>query len=372
MTERHLEVVLLCPTGQDSTLIAQVLNKDGIDSSVCRSIHELCSTDKENAGVILLAEEALTTENIDSLNQFLSKQAPWSDIPIILLTSGGKNRQFKLQRLEVFVASGNVTLLERPLQPLTLLSATKVAMRSRRRQFLVKNLMSSQLEATKVRDEFISIASHELKTPLTSLKLQTQMTKKQLSKTHGLTSEQMEKQLDNTVNQIDRLNKLVDDMLDVSRINTGKLNLHKSNINLSNLLHELIERFMPQFEGVDSKVHTEITPDVIGHWDSYKLEQVINNLFSNAIRYSPRKNIYVKLTIEKNMAILSVKDEGMGIDASNLERIFERFESASNSSKGLGLGLYITRQIVELHNGTIHVESEVGKGSNFIIKIPLN
>ena len=372
MANRHLEVVLLCPTGQDSTLIAQVLAGGGVDSTAVKDIHELCSRNNDHAGAILLAEEAITTAGVDLLNQYLSKQEPWSDIPIILLTSaGGKHRQFKLQRLEVFVASGNVTLLERPLQPLTLLSATKVAMRSRRRQFLVRNLMASQLEATKTRDEFISIASHELKTPLTSLKLQTQMAKKQLSKPDGLKAERMEKQLDYTVNQIERLNKLVDDMLDVSRINTGKLSLQRSNLDLSKLLHELIDRFMPQFKGVGIQIHSEISPDVVGHWDSYKLEQVINNLFSNAIRYSPKKNVYVRLVVENNLAVLNVKDEGMGIDPSLREKIFERFERATSASSGLGLGLYITRQIVELHEGTIDVESEIGKGSNFIIKLPL-
>lgn len=372
MTTKNLVALLLCPTGQDAHLIASVLLHDAVESRVTKGLNELCEIEHDEAGVIIVAEEALTKEGVDILNQKLSHQKPWSDIPIILLTSGGgRSKQFKLKRLEVFVTSGNVTLLERPLQPLTLLSATQVALRSRRRQFQVRGLLESQIEATKIRDEFISIASHELKTPLTSLKLQTQMTKRQIVRPDVAVAEKMRKQLDYTIHQIDRLNKLVDDMLDISRINTGKLNITKTKFDFSLLLEELVDRFTPQFEAVGIKLKTDIKPEVIGNWDSYKLEQVINNLFSNAIRYSAHKPVTVTLRTQDDKAIMNVKDEGMGIETKNLERIFERFERISSVTSGLGLGLYITRQILDLHKGTIKVESELGHGSNFIIELPL-
>jgi signal transduction histidine kinase len=371
MYSRKLEAILLCPTGQDSFLIASVLSKQAIDSTAVRSISELCKLSYDLAGVVLIAEEAITPQGMEELNKYLSLQEAWSDIPIILLTSAGaKNKQLKIKHLEVFIASGNVTLLERPLLPLTLLSATQVALRSRRRQFQVKELLVAQVEATKMRDEFISIASHELKTPLTSLKLQTQMTRRQITRPETFNYEKIQKQLDYTINQIDRLNKLVDDMLDISRISTGKLNLQKTTLNLSSLLSELIERFMPQFELSGSEVHTDITPEVTGQWDAYKIEQVINNLFSNAIRYSPQKPIHIRLEDGPEKIILSVRDEGVGIAPENLDRIFERFERAVTTNSGLGLGLYITRQIVELHHGKISASSTLGKGSTFIIELP--
>ncbi len=372
MPDRQLHSLLLCPTGQDAHLIGSVLIKDSIESEIMRSIEELCNHDFENAGVLVIAEEALSKDGIEILNKKLASQKPWSDIPIILLTSNGaRTYSMKFKHLEVFVASGNVTLLERPLQPLTLISAAKVALRSRRRQYLVRDLLEKQVEATNIRDEFISIASHELKTPLTSLKLQTQMAKKQLNRDEHLTSERINKQLDYTVRQIDRLNKLVDDMLDVSRIGTGKLILQKKTISLSDLLEELIDRFTPQFEAVGCELKTSIATDIKGTWDSYKIEQVVNNLFSNAIRYSPHKKIEISLKSQADKAILSVKDHGPGIDPENHERIFERFERASDSSSGLGLGLYITKQIIGLHRGRIRVESELGKGTNFIVELPV-
>lgn len=372
MSDRHLDVILLCPTGQDAQLIAAVLLESKIDSVIVKTIDELCRRDFEQDGVLLIAEEALTAEGIESLNHCLTHQKPWSDIPIVLLTSGGPhNKKFKVQRLEVFVASGNVTILERPLQPLTLISAIQVAMRSRRRQLQVRSLLIQQAEATKIRDEFISIASHELKTPLTSLKLQSQMTRKLMERPESIKPDRMIKQLDYTINQIDRLNKLVDDMLDISRIGSGKLKIHRTALNLSALLEELIERFLPQFEAAGCSLMKEIEPQVVGLWDAFKIEQVVNNLFSNAIRYSPKKPVSVGLHLVGNKAILNVKDKGAGIEKENQERIFERFERASSNASGLGLGLYITRQIVELHNGSIHVESEPGQGSNFIIELPL-
>jgi len=372
MSERQLNVILLSPTGQDAYLISAVLEKASISTIIVGSIPELCERSKEDAGVLIIAVEALTPQGIELLNQNLSTQEPWSDLPVLLLTSGGpKNMQANIQFLEAFISSGNVTLLERPLQHLTLISAAQVAMKSRRRQFQVKNLLTEQIQATKIRDEFISIAGHELKTPLTSLKLQTQMTKKISQNPENFTVQKMQKQLDYTINQIERLNKLVDDMLDISRINTGKLRLEKSDFNLSLLLEDLVERFMPQFEAVNCQVTCEIQADVTGHWDSYKIEQVINNLFSNSIRYSPGRPVEIHLIKEPQKAILSIKDYGVGIEPANLERIFERFERASSANSGLGLGLYITRQIIELHDGSIKVESKLGQGAKFIIELPI-
>lgn len=369
-----LPVLLLCPTGKDAHLIASVLQHDRVNTQTTLTINELCEVDYDNAGAIIVAEESLTKEGLAIFNEKLSSQKGWSDIPIILLSSGsgsGRNQQFKLKDLEAFVTNGNVTLLERPLRPLTLSSATQVALRARRRQFQVQSLLQSQLKATKIRDEFISIAGHELKTPLTSLKLQTQMTRRQIVRPEIFVKDKMYKQLDYTIHQIDRLNKLVDDMLDISRISDGKLTLIRTKVNLSLLLHELIERFTPQFEAVGINVKTDIQEEVIGIWDSYKLEQVVNNLFSNAIRYSPNEALSIGLYTCGDKAIFNVKDEGMGIEAHNLERIFERFERVSSVTSGLGLGLYITRQILDLHQANIRAESEMGKGSNFIIELPL-
>lgn len=363
-------VMLLCPTGQDAFLISEALKSEKILSAITPTSDSLLSKKIEDIDVLLIAEEALTPEYINQLNDFLQTQEPWSEIPVILLTSKG-TRGKHLKSLEIFIHSGNVTMLERPLHLLTLLSTVRVAIRSRRRQYQVRELLTVQKAATQMRDDFISIASHELKTPLTSLKLQTQVSKKMFQKNGAPDMNRMFKQLDYTLNQINRLDKLVDDMLDISRIGTGKLQLQRRDTDLSKLLHELIERFHPQFEAVDCKVETDIEDGIVGYWDSFKLEQVINNLFSNAIRYAPQSTIEVKLKTIDGKASMTVKDGGQGIQPESLGKIFDRFERASTNASGLGLGLYITRQIVELHKGRIWVESELGKGSCFFIELPI-
>ena len=369
----HLDAILLCPSGTDAHLIASALSQESVDSKTVMSVDELCRMNYEKAGVIFVCEEALTVEGVETLSAKLAKQKIWSDIPIILLSSGNsKSGQSHLKRIENFVTNANVTLLERPIRPLTLLSATQVAIRARKRQHQVKNLLQSEIKATQIRDEFISIAGHELKTPLTSLKLQAQMTKRQINQPEILIKDKMTKQLEYTIKQVDRLNKLVDAMLDISRINAGKFNIHKTQLNFSILLEELIERFTPQFEAVGITVKNYISPGVIFYCDPYKIEQVVNNLFSNVIRYAPHETVKVGLSFQNDKIIFNVEDEGMGIASTNKEHIFERFERFSTNISGLGLGLYITREILKLHQGTIRVESKLGVGSNFIIELPVS
>lgn len=372
MPNRPLEIIILSPTGQDAQLILNFLATENIDAAVIRDIDEFCHRSHAGCGALILADEALTPGSIDQLNQELSKQEPWSDLPIVLLVSGGQRRRPFMRGFELFAGTGSVSILERPLQPLSLLSAIKVALRSRRRQFLVRDLMRSQVEATRTRDEFISIASHELKTPLTSLKLHTQMSKRIFEKKGPQYMEKVAAQFDYTVGQIDRLNKLVDDMLDITRISTGRLQLVKSTFDFSVFLQELIERFTPLFGAAGIAVNSSITSDVKGEWDSYRIEQVLTNLFSNTVRYAPGAPLNVSLTLMQERLKMTVTDSGCGIEEKNLERIFDRFERESNNPGGLGLGLYITRQIIEQHQGTIRAVSQLGKGTSFIVELPLS
>lgn len=371
MPNRFLDVVIFCPTGQDAHLISEFLIKEHITATVVRSMEEFCRQDHDGTGAFIVADEALSIESIERLNLELAAQDPWSDIPIILLTSGGARRRPLVEGLELFISSGSVSLLERPLQPLSLLSAIKVALRSRRRQFQVRELLRSQADATKMRDEFISVASHELKTPLTSLKLQAQMSQRQLELETEIPRAKLMNQFGSTINQIDRLTKLVDDMLDITRISTGRLQLVTTTFDLAQLVDELIERFLPLFTAAGIAVHRNLAPNAIGTWDAFKLEQVLNNLFSNAIRYAPSGPLTVTLEKRPEGVRLTVADSGHGIAPENLSRIFERFERATSNRGGLGLGLYITRQIIDLHHGSIRAESQVGKGTTFIVELPV-
>lgn len=237
-----------------------------------------------------------------------------------------------------------------------------------------KELEDSLREAIRARDEFVSVASHELKTPLTSLKLQAELRQRHLARgnNHSLTPEGLQKMVEDDRRQIDRLARLVDDMLDITRINTGKLTLQRDTCELCDIALDLIERFGPQFEAASCAVSYDAPSPVHGQWDRFRLEQVIINLFTNVIRYAPGRPVHVTIKRQNDNAILSVQDQGPGIAAVDQSKIFGRFARLVSVSErsGLGLGLYIAKEIVEAHGGTITLQSEVGKGTTFTIELP--
>lgn len=229
-------------------------------------------------------------------------------------------------------------------------------------------------EALVARDQFLSIASHELKTPLTSLKLQAQLTLRALEMNRVPTPERQLSMAHQTSDLVGRLTRLIDDMLDVSRIKTGKLKLDKSSHELGDIVREVVFRMTVLFEAAGLRTPTLNLPHPIyGDWDRFRLEQVIGNLLTNAIRYGQGRPIAIDIKSDEQNATLTVTDQGYGIADHDLERIFGRFERAINSSEvsGLGLGLFISKEIVESHGGKIWVQSEIGKGSTFFVELPL-
>jgi signal transduction histidine kinase len=230
-------------------------------------------------------------------------------------------------------------------------------------------------KAIVARDEFLSIASHELKTPITSLKLQTEINLRQMRRRDPRMFDQefVEKTLSVTNRQVNRLTKLVDDMLDVSRVGQGGLQLLRDDMDYSELLIEVLERFEFELKTAGCSHTVKMQQPLRGLWDRLRLEQVLVNLCGNAVKYASGKPIEISLNQENDQAIFKIRDHGPGIAAENLERIFERYERATPTSSipGLGLGLYISRQIAELHGGTLTAESTPEEGAAFTLRLPL-
>lgn len=250
---------------------------------------------------------------------------------------------------------------------------TEQVIARRKMEKLAENLQ----EAVRARDEFVSIASHELKTPLSSLKLQSQITKRNLVKgdPSALSAEKVTRFVDQTNKQVSKLVRLVDDMLDVSRIQTGKLTIQPERFDFAELLREVLEKLRNQMIGAGTPLTFEQPNQekIEGVWDRMRLEQVMTNLLTNAIRYGNRKPVTVRLQRNGNQVLLMLQDQGIGISKEAQAKIFNRFERAVRASEvsGLGLGLFITHQIVKSHGGRIWVESEVGKGSVFFVELPI-
>jgi PAS domain S-box-containing protein len=226
--------------------------------------------------------------------------------------------------------------------------------------------------AIAIRDEFLSIASHELQTPLTALSLQLDALKQVQPGSPLPHPEKLSRRIEMAARQTDRLSALVTSLLSVSRIASGKFSLERTAVDLTVLLRELIERFTEQADRVASPLRLDAPPSVMGEWDPAQLEMAVSNLLSNALKYGPGNPVQVTLTSDTERAALHVRDAGIGIAPQDRGRVFERFERAvsANHYGGLGLGLYITRQIVEAHGGKISVDSTVGQGSTFSLILP--
>ncbi len=245
---------------------------------------------------------------------------------------------------------------------------------ARRAGYAIENsrLFQEAKLAVQTRDDFLSIASHELRTPLTPLRMQLQMLGRALRSDKEIDPARVATFIDTSDRMVARLTRLVEDLLEVSRINSQRLELRYEDFDLVALLREILSRFQWEIDRAGARVQLSAPEKILGSWDPGKVEQVFVNLLTNALKYGGQSTVEIEVRDEGANIRLSVRDQGIGIATADLERIFQRFERAVNTNTygGLGLGLYITSQIVELHGGKISVKSEEGKGSTFVVELP--
>jgi PAS domain S-box-containing protein len=239
----------------------------------------------------------------------------------------------------------------------------------------LSDLNTKLQNAVNLRNQFLSIASHELKTPLTSLVLLVQMMKKTLALDDKRTVlQKIANSLSQTEKHLFFLVRLIDDMLDISRLESNRFTINRGKFDLPELIKECLERNNPQvFSATGKLLIVDEIPSTYVNWDRSRMDQVLTNLITNAIRYGDGKPISLQVHLRGNHVLISVKDLGHGIDKEDQERIFNLFERAekTNSIRGLGLGLYISRQIVNAHGGKIWVESQLNQGSVFYVDMPI-
>lgn len=313
-------------------------------------------------------------------------------VPIVFVTAAGMELNYAFKGY----GAGAVDVLYKPLdinavkskasvfvelfrQRIAFENQVKALEESRREQeCLLKQLQATQAElqhSLKMREEFMSLVAHEMRTPLNTLFLEVQVRLSQLAKNNLslFTPEQLQKMLGRSERQLKSIMRLIEDMLDVSRIKNGKLSIQPQDANLSQLVRRLAEDLTPLAKESETEFVLEIDAEVEGHWDAFRIEQIIINLMTNAIRYGKGKPVHVSLVMEGEHAVIKVADQGVGIAEHEQKKIFEAFErSGDNEVKaGLGLGLYISKKLAEAHAGEISVSSQKDSGSTFVLRLPL-
>ncbi|CAM3916538.1 hybrid sensor histidine kinase/response regulator [Ectopseudomonas alcaliphila] len=313
-------------------------------------------------------------------------------IPIIFVSAVGRDMDYAFRGYE----SGAVDFLHKPLSPFEVRS--KVAMfvelyrhrkalsmqlemveaARREQEALLGELRETQGElqkAVQMRDVFMSIASHELRTPLNGLILDVQLRRLRLEqgRMDAFTPDKLQEMVARDERQIRSLSRLIDDMLDVSRIRTGKLSVRPEPGDLGVLAGSVVESLAAQFTNAGSHVELYVDGPAPVMMDEFRIEQVLANLLTNALRYGGGKPVSVRVRVVDDMVRAEVRDQGLGISEADQRRVFEQFERVCGTSvaQGLGLGLFISEQIVEAHDGRIELSSRLGEGSCFSILLPL-
>jgi signal transduction histidine kinase/ActR/RegA family two-component response regulator len=367
--ERSDRVLIVAPIGRDAALMCAQLGAAGIACDACTDVHALCDELTRGAGALILTEEALGHDAAAELMTALGDQPPWSEIPLIVLT-GALSFEAKVHSFDGLLQRTNVTLVDRPVRIKSLISAAQSALRSRQRQYEVRDLMQQLEERVHERDRFLAVLGHELRNPLGAILLGSQMTEADgtLGAEHARLIER----------QARHLTRLVNDLLDLSRVAAGKIVLKPQTLDLCEVAAQSVETVRPLAEQqrIDLAV-SSVDGRMIVDGDPVRIDQIVTNLLTNAIKYTPEGgHVTLELQQEEGHAIIRVTDDGVGIDPERIDGIFELFAQAENAigraQGGMGIGLALVRNLTQLHGGSVRAKSDgVGKGSEFVVSIPL-
>lgn len=292
-------------------------------------------------------------------------------IPIVFVSAGGRELNYAFRGYE----SGAVDFLYKPLDPHAVRSKVTVFVELFRQQLELQDAKAQLQRAVSMRDDFMSMIAHELRNPLNSVYLQAQLRRKMLAAPRPPDPQAMLKMVERDERQIRSMVRLLDDMLDVSRARTGKLAIVPARFDLAASAQAVVEAIQEQARTSGISVTLAAPESLFLEGDEFRIEQVITNLLTNALRYGQGRPVAVTVGVREQEpeAFVSVRDQGNGIAPADQERIFEQFERTDDAAQvgGLGLGLYIARQIAQAHQGRLEVRSTPGEGAEFILSLPL-
>jgi two-component system, sensor histidine kinase len=362
-------LLMLPATPRDGATTRDVLWRAGIETELCESVRAMAAEVQRGAAAVMLPEESIGVAS-RLLALVIAQQAPWSDLPVLVLTRQGADSADATLAVS---ALGNVTLLERPVRVATLVSTVRTALRARERQYQIRRQLAELRDADQRKDEFLATLGHELRNPLSPL-----LTSLELLKMGASSDPNVARVVAVMQRQAGHLVRLVDDLLEVSRITRGLIEVQREPLDLAEVIAAALETSRPVIEASEHQLVVDLPDEPLTVFgDSVRLTQVFANLLNNAAKYTdPGGRIEVEVHHTDHTAFVSVRDNGIGIDREHLASVFDMFTQVSRSDRrtqgGLGIGLTLVRSLVALHGGAVTASSEGrGRGSTFEVRLPL-
>jgi signal transduction histidine kinase len=366
--EDEWRVLLLAPIGRDSALMAETLGKSNIRTHVCPSISEVArEMEQSTCAAFVVAEEVLNASSIDCLSQVLERQPTWSDVPVIVLTIAGEQNPFTDYKLNMLTPLGNVSLVERPVRPTTLVSVVRSALRARDRQYRFREQAKALQRSNEDLQRFANMASHDLQEPLRMVTSYSQLL---IKRNEGQLDADSQLFLQYILDGVNRMRVLIHDLLEFAR-QTASEYPQAHPVDCNAVLGLALDNLQFSIKESGASVRFERLPIVLGH--ETRLLQVFQNLISNALKYcDKRPEISISARQEGDFWVIAVQDNGIGIPAEHQERIFGLFQRLHTRKEypGTGIGLATCKRIVEQYGGRIWVESAPDSGSTFYFTAP--
>lgn len=368
----HGEVALLVsPNATDAEFALNFLRDHRIDARAFPDLRRAMEALDEQSGCLVLIEHALIAEDLPALRRKLRQLPDWFDLPLILVARNAG--EFAGLVAQAFPKSGNVTLLERPLNPHTFTSAVEVALRAAARQRDIGDLLEERVQAVKLRDEFLAMLAHELRNPLAPMRNALYLLRRP-----DVDDAVVRSSIDILQRQLDHIVRMVDDLMDVARLERGKVVLKKQHVDLNRSVGAAADTCLSFAQERGHRIvvdyHDKALPVEV---DSVRIEQIVCNLVHNAAKFTPQPGVIrLQTSVDGSNARIIVEDRGIGFDPKRADDLFDPYlqvnPSLDRTASGLGMGLTIARRLAELHGGVITATSDgPGKGARFFVDLPL-
>jgi len=372
--EQELRVLVLAPGGRDARVICEVLQRVGMRAEYCATVEDLGQELQAGAGASVVTTEALSVAGIHSLEQIVDLQPAWSALPFLLLTGGGASTQQSLHQFALLARLRNLTLLERPLRKVTLVSAVQAALRLRRRQYEIRDYLTERQhrevqlhQANEDLRQFAYVTSHDLQEPLRAVTTYVELLAQRL---HGQLTAETQAFMGYAVEGAQRMRALIVDLLAYSRVE--RQDVEGTATDGEAVLEQAVRDLRLTIAESGAVVTHDPLPTVVTV--PGQLKQVLENLLSNALKFRGPAPPRIHLAAQRHGPewVFSVRDNGIGLDPQYAHRIFQMFQRLHTRREypGTGIGLAICKRIVERHGGRIWVESAPGQGATFYFTLP--